>query len=77
MNRLNRLERMPVNFINDDLPLLELTEALHAFSEGREYTDVYPFVDRFDESFSRKELPFARQILNLGLAESVLALRHH
>jgi len=74
MKRLNRLERLPINFISDDVPRLELVEALHAFSEGREYKEVYPFVDRLDASSNTEELPFARQLLDLGLAESVFEI---
>lgn len=74
MKRLNRLERMPINFINDGVPRLELTEALHAFSEGREYKEVYPFVDRLEASFNTEELPFTGHLLDLGLAESIFEI---
>jgi hypothetical protein len=74
MTRLNRLERMPVDFINDDLPRLELAEALNAFAEGREYRDVYFFVKRLDEHSYPGDIPFTRHLLNIGLAESVFEL---
>jgi hypothetical protein len=70
MNRLNQLARMPIDFINDDLPRLELVEAFNAFAEGRECQDIYPFVERLDEHSYSGDIPLTRYFLNLGLAES-------
>lgn len=51
MRLLNRLEKMPLCFIHASaIPHLELEEALQAFSTGREYRSIFPFVKRFDET---------------------------
>src|SRR5437867_3439920 len=53
MTLLNRLETLPLRFINDGrIDLLELNEALNAFVEKREFSSINPFVNRFDETIS-------------------------
>jgi len=50
MRLLNRIESMPHAFIHSSsIPRLELKEALKAFSNGREYHKINPYLDRFDE----------------------------
>jgi hypothetical protein len=72
MRLLNRLEKMPLCFIHvSAIPHLELEEALQAFSTGREYRSIFPFVKRFDETVDHYGQPPTRLYLHYSLAETV------
>lgn len=70
---LNRIEEMPIRFITNILNL-ELKEGLAAFNQNREYCQVSPFVDRFDETLSDIGHPPTKIFLTFGLAETVFDL---
>lgn len=45
------LEKLPLRWVDEDLIFrLEIAEAVSAFSNGRDYNPVYPFVERFAET---------------------------
>jgi hypothetical protein len=72
---LNRLEDFPHRFIQlPSLDLREVREALDAFAESREYVDLQPFTERFDESLVLDNCGPTRLLLKHGLAESVFEL---
>lgn len=72
MKLLNRIDKMPHTFIHSSsLPRLELEEALSAFSEGREYKDINPYVRRFDEACDLNKKPATRLYINYPLSETV------
>lgn len=70
---LNRIEEMPIRFINN-IWNLELKEGLAAFNQNREYCQVSPFVDRFDETLSDRRPPPTKIFLNFSLAETIFEL---
>lgn len=75
MRILNRLERMPHVYLAEvKIPALELMEAALAFSEGREYNAVNPFVARFDEVISPFNRPATHDYIRYGLAHTVFEL---
>jgi len=75
MKLLNRVEAMPVKFIKEArISFLELEEALKAFLEQREYSNIWPFVNRFDEAIPIDGLPSTRYFLTFGLSETVFTL---
>jgi len=76
MRLLNQIEAMPLRYIAEGhiLPL-ELKEALNAFSEKREFRQVSPFVNRFDQALMQLgETSPTKIFLNLGLGETVFML---
>ncbi len=74
MRLLNRIEELPVRFICEGtLPRDELKAALTAFSTRREYQGVFPFVDRYDETFALKPL-LSRLYLHHSIAETVFTV---
>jgi hypothetical protein len=61
--QLQQLERLPVGYIRErGIKLAELREAVAAFREGREYTQIDPFVRRWDET-ARADGPSPMQML--------------
>lgn len=75
MNLLNLIERMPIRYISEaKITGLELEEALNAFTEGRTYRQVSPFVSRFDETFVVDGEPPTKVYMNFSLAETVFTL---
>ncbi len=77
MALLNRLERMPITFIHSGIDGLELKEALDAFSSKRAYKDIYPFVNRFDQTVDLHARPPTSIFLNYSIAETVWDLHSH
>ena len=77
MALLNRLEKMPIMFIRSDIDGLELKEALDAFSSKREYREIHPFVNRFDQTVDLHAQPPTRIFINYSLAETVWDLYTH
>lgn len=73
MSLLNKIEDMPIKFITN-MSTLELKEGLAAFTQGREYHHVFPFVDRFDQTLSDQGPPPTKIFLHFGLAETVFTL---
>jgi hypothetical protein len=71
MRLLNDLARMPIAYLHADIRGLELREALDAFSLGREYHNILPFVKRFDETFDLSAEPASRRFMNYSLPEIV------
>ena len=75
MKILNRLESMPHVYIAEArIPALELMEGTRAFSEGREYGVVNPFVNRFDEVVSPFNRPATHDYIEYGLANTIFEL---
>jgi len=75
MNSLNRLESMPHLYVAEvKIPALELTEGIRSFSECREYSNIDPYVDRFDEVVSPFDRPATHDYINYGLAHTVFEL---
>ena len=75
MRILNRLERMPHVYIAEaKIHALELMEGVSAFSEGREYSTVEPFVARFDEVVSPFNRPPTHDYIRYSLAHTVFEL---
>lgn len=75
MKKLIRIEEMPIRFISESkVVFLELNEAVHAFNEEREYSQINPFVSRFDETLSYDGLPPTKNYIGYGLAETVFDL---
>lgn len=77
MALLNRLERMPITFMHSKIEGLELKEALDAFSSQREYKDIHPFVNRFDQTVDLDANPPTSIYINYPLAETVWDLHTH
>jgi hypothetical protein len=71
MRVLNEVERLPIVFVHPDVDRLELEEAMTAFSGKREYTDVQPFVNRFDETIDLSARPPTAVFMNYTLGETV------
>ena len=71
MRLLNEVERLPIVFFHPDVEHLELGEAMTAFSGKREYTDVQPFVNRFDQTVDLSASPATRIFMNYSLGEAV------
>ena len=71
MRVLNRLENMPHVYIAEaKIPTIELMQGARAFSEGREYSAINPFVPRFDEVVSPFNRPATHDYLRYGLAHN-------
>lgn len=77
MALLNRLEKMPITFVHAGIDSLELKEALDAFSRSREYREIRPFVDRFDDAVDLDARPPTRIFIKYSLAETVWDLYSH
>src|SRR3989338_4275216 len=74
MRLLNEVEEAPIRYIREGtLVRDELKKALDAFSHSREYQSVFPFVDRYDQTFELEPLP-TRLLLHHGLAETIFTL---
>jgi hypothetical protein len=71
MRLLNDLERLPIVFFHPDVDRLELQEAKTAFLGKREYTNVQPFVDRFDKTVDLSASPATGIFMNYTLGETV------
>jgi len=71
MTLLNCLEEIPKTFFHPDVELLELQEALSAFSSGRECNAIFPFVNRFDETVDPHGHPATAVFINYPLAQTV------
>lgn len=71
MKLLNDLAGLPIAYVHADIRGLELREALDAFSSGREYQHISPFVKRFDESLDLSAKPGTYQFINYSLSEIV------
>lgn len=75
MSSLNRLESMPHLYVAEaKIPALELMEGTRSFSEGREYSNIDPYVDRFDEVVSPFDRPATHDYIKYGLAHTVFEL---
>ncbi|MFC1523824.1 hypothetical protein ACFL6N_03440 [Thermodesulfobacteriota bacterium] len=75
MRLLNRIEKMPCRFIAEAMiTKLELIEAGKAFVTTREYEQISPFVNRFDETLSIDGPPPTSDYMSFGLAETVFTL---
>lgn len=75
MRLLNRLEDMPHGYIAEaSIPAKELKEAGDAFSEGREYGCIDPYVKRFDYVVSPFQRPVTSDYLKFGLSQAVYEL---
>lgn len=70
---LNRIERLPIKYISKVFKL-ELQEAYRVFKERREYKQVFPFFDRFDDVVEDRDTPPTRNFLNFPLSETVFTL---
>ncbi len=69
---LNRIEDMPHSFLHSScIPRLELKEAIQAFSDGREYRNINPYVNRFDETVDLYAKPPTSIYLNYSISETV------
>ena len=71
MRVLNEVEKLPIVFVHPDVDRLELEEAMTAFSGKREYRDVQPFVNRFDETIDLGARPPTAVFMNYTLGETV------
>lgn len=71
MKLLNDLAGLPIAYVHADIRGLELREALDAFSSGREYQHILPFVKRFDEALDLSAKPGTYQFINYSLSEIV------
>lgn len=72
MDLLNRIEKLPHTFIHSSsIPRVELEEAFEAFSKGREYNDINPYVSRFDETCDLSKIPPTNVYINYPLSEIV------
>jgi hypothetical protein len=69
---LGKLEDLPLAYLHSSaIPRLELQEAIDAFTGGREYRDVMPFVDRFDKTVDLHGTPATAIIIGYSLSECV------
>jgi len=72
MGLLNRLEQLPHVFLHESsIPRLELEEAFRAYSNGEEYRNIRPFVNRFDETVDLNASPATKIFLKYSMAETV------
>jgi hypothetical protein len=75
MRTLTRIERLPHTFIAEaKIHKDELTSAIIAYSNGKEYESINPYVSRFDEVVSPFQPPATKIYLKYGLAQSVFEL---
>lgn len=73
MRLLKRIEEMPLKFIAEArILILELNEAKEAFIQEREYSQVHPFVDRFDKTLIDPRS--TKTLMNFSLAEAIFML---
>lgn len=78
MSLLNSIEKMPIKYISlPGINKLELKEALAAFTQGREYREIFPFVNRFDEALMVDEPAPTRPLTNYNIAETIWDLWHN
>lgn len=71
---LNRIEGAPIKYIREGtLNRDELTEAVKAFSENREFEVVDPYVRRYDYTFVQEDL-ISKYYIHFPLAEIVFTL---
>ena len=72
MALLNRLEHLPHVFLHESsIARIELEEAFRAYSNGEEYRNIQPFVNRFDETVDLNATPSTKMFLNYSIAETV------
>ncbi len=71
MKLLNDLAGLPITYVHADIRGIELREALDAFSSGREYQHIFPFVKRFDEALDLSAKPGTSEFINYSLPEIV------
>ncbi|MDP2681703.1 MAG: hypothetical protein Q8P28_02700 [Deltaproteobacteria bacterium] len=72
MGLLNRIEKLPHTFIHSSsITRIELIEAYEAFSKGREYNDINPYVSRFDETCDLSKKPPTHVYINYSLSGTV------
>jgi hypothetical protein len=71
MRLLNQLERLAIVFFHPDVDKLEIQEAITAFSARREYRNVQPFVNRFDETVDLSASPATGIFMNYSLGQTV------
>jgi len=72
MSLLNQLEALPHRFLADcHVERLELEEAVEAYSSGREYSPIDPFVRRFDYTIPLKGSPATAVCVNYSIAETI------
>lgn len=71
MSLLNALEELPIVFMHPAVDCLELQEGLAAFSAGREWMPIHPFVRRFDETVDPNARPATAIFINYPLAQTV------
>lgn len=75
MGLLISIEKMPIKFISlAGINKLELKEALAAFTQGREYREIFPFVNRFDEALMVDEPAPTRPLLNYSISKTIYEL---
>jgi hypothetical protein len=69
---LGNLEDLPLTYVHSSaIPRLELAEAVDAFTGQREYSDVIPFVDRFDKTVDLYGTPPTAMIIGYSIHECV------
>jgi hypothetical protein len=69
---LGKLEDLPLAYLHSSaIPRLELQEAVDAFTKGREYRDILPFVNRFDKIVDFNGTPVTAIIIEYSLCECV------
>lgn len=68
---LKHIEKLPHTYIHSAISRLELQEAFRAFSAGDNYKNIFPFVNRFDETLDLNASPPTKHFLNYSLSEAV------
>lgn len=76
MKTLNFLENVPHKYIAEaKIPLLELREAISAYSDNRKYQPIeVPFVPRFDYTLSVLQAPPTASYIKYGLSQIIYEL---
>ena len=72
MALLNRVEETPHVYIHTSrIPLLELESAIRAYFNGEEYSNINPYVQRFDYTVDLDAQPTTKDYLNYSIAEII------
>jgi hypothetical protein len=72
MGLLNKIEKLPIIFIKADVIALELSEAIKAYEQSREYNHINPFVNSFDEVLISP--PMSKYSLKRSLSETMFMM---
>lgn len=72
MGLLNKIEKLPITFIKAGVIAMELSEAIKAYEQSREYNHIKPFVNSFDEVLISP--PMSKYSMKRSLSETMFVM---